>query len=166
MPTMMRKKFLTTFALVSRAAARRKIYAHKARQQGRQEVSHLLRALSDSEAVQARRVFNALRGQIDISDQCLSSIFEKELEEIIGEYSERLQEAQQEGNKGMIQLFTQLRAAEQRLLAFYSKKTKDVTIKGDQRYFVCQFCGYVHIENAPESCPICGAPKTGFRETR
>lgn len=30
---------------------------------------------------------------------------------------------------------------------------------------VCQMCGYIAINgNAPEKCPVCGAPKTAFKE--
>ncbi|MEN8257633.1 MAG: rubredoxin-like domain-containing protein, partial [Thermodesulfobacteriota bacterium] len=148
-----------------KAAARKKIYSQKARQEGRQEVSHLLRAIAESEAVQARRLFNSLRGQIDISDQYISTIFEKELEEIIEEYSECLRDAQQEENKAMIQALSQLQAAERRIMSFYSKEKKGVKVKKKQKYFLCKFCGYLHIDKPPESCPICGAQKKDFRET-
>lgn len=30
--------------------------------------------------------------------------------------------------------------------------------------FRCSSCGYFHIGPAPEKCPVCGAPKTAFRE--
>ncbi len=164
MPTNMREKLINTFGLVSRASARKKVYAQKARQEGRNDVSHILRAISASEAVQACRLFNSLRGHIDHSDQYVSTIFEKELEEIIGEYSEDLREAQQGENKAIIQVLSQLLAAERRIKSFYSRKTKDVTVKKAQKYFVCRFCGYINTGKPPESCPICGASQDAFRE--
>ncbi len=160
----LREKLIKTFGLLSKASARKKVYSQKARQEGRQEVSHLLRVISESESVQARRLFNSLRGQIDTSGHYISTIFEKELEVIIGEYSENLREAQQEENKAITQVLSQLRAAERRIMSFYSKETKDVTVNKAQKYFVCQFCGYINIEKPPESCPICGADKKSFRE--
>ena len=31
--------------------------------------------------------------------------------------------------------------------------------------FICTVCGYVHEGNeAPEKCPLCGAPKSKFKE--
>lgn len=164
MPTNIREKLLKTFGLLSRAAARKKVYSQKAGQEGRQIASHLLRAISDSESVQARRLFNSLRGQIDSSDQYMSTIFEKELNETIEQYSQSLDDAGQEENRALIQVLTQLRAAERRIMSFYAKETKDITISEDQKYFVCQFCGYIKLENPPEACPICGAQKKGFRE--
>jgi rubrerythrin len=51
------------FAQLSKAAARRKIYSRKATREGRPDVARLLRAMSASEAVQARRLFNSLIGK-------------------------------------------------------------------------------------------------------
>ena len=32
-------------------------------------------------------------------------------------------------------------------------------------HWVCEICGYVHDEEElPESCPVCGAPKSKFSE--
>lgn len=158
------EKLIRIFGLLSKAAARKKVYSQKARQENRQEVSHLLRAISNSETIQARRLFNSLRGKIDTSDQYVSTIFEKEIEEIISEYSESLSHAQKEDNKAMVQALSQLRAAEKRIMSFYSKENKEIKINKVQKYFVCQFCGHINTEKRPESCPICGANKNGFSE--
>ena len=158
------EKLIRTFGLLSKASARKKIYSQKARLEGHHETSHLLRAISASETIQARRLFNSLRGKIDTSDQFISTIFEKEIEEIVREYSEVLSHAQKEDNKAMIQALSQLKAAERRMLAFYSKEKKEVTANKAQKYFVCQFCGYINTEKRPESCPICGAKQNGFHE--
>ena len=155
---------IKTFGLLSKASARKKVYAQKARQENCQEVSHLLRVISESETIQARRIFNSLRGQIDISDQYVSTIFETEIEEIIGEYSKALGGAHQEENNAIIQVLSQLRAAERHIMSFYSKETKDINVEKEQKYFVCRFCGYINLEIIPELCPICGAAKTGFQE--
>ena len=65
MPIKEPEKLIRAFGLLSRAAARKKFYAQKAKLAGRPELSHLLRAMAESEAIQARRLFNAMRGQID-----------------------------------------------------------------------------------------------------
>ncbi len=159
------KNVRAVFSVLSKAAARKKVYAQKALQAGRQDISRMLRAISASESVQARRLLHALRGQIDTTDHYLSTIFETELEETIKEYDKSLADAKEEGNRALIQALSQLRAAEGRLRSFYAKESKDLTIKEDEKYFVCQFCGYVNLEKAPESCPICGAGKKGFLES-
>ena len=34
-----------------------------------------------------------------------------------------------------------------------------------QKKFICVVCGYVHEGNeAPEKCPLCGAPRSKFKE--
>jgi len=161
---MLKEKVLNTFSLLFKASARKKVYAQKARREGRQEVSHLLRAMAQSESVQARRLLNSVRGQIDISDQYISTIFEHELSEIIEEYSQRLGEAQDDENRAMITALSQLRAAEKRIQSFYSQETKDIKDKQVEKYFVCQFCGYIAKEGVPEKCPICRAEENGFKE--
>ena len=30
-------------------------------------------------------------------------------------------------------------------------------------YYVCQICGYISEDEAPEKCPICGAVKDKFK---
>ena len=158
------EKLLRTFGLLSKASARKKVYSQKARQENRPEASHLLRAISESETIQARRLFNSLRGKIDTSDQYVSTIFEKEIADMIFEYSESLRHAQKEDNKAMVQALSQLRAAENRIMSFYSKEKKEIKINKSQQYFVCQFCGYINTEKRPDSCPICGANENGFSE--
>ena len=158
------KILISAFSLLSKASARKKVYSQKAIKERRQDLSHLLRTISESESVQARRVFNSLRGQIDNSNQYIETIFENEIKELIEEYSAGLTEAEQEQNKALTLVFSQLRAAEKRILSFYSKATKDVTVSQVEKYFVCQFCGYINTEEPPETCPICGASKNGFRE--
>lgn len=166
MTTNIEKILISAFSLLSKASARKKVYSQKAIKEGREDLSHLLRTISESESVQARRLFNSLRGQIDNSDQYISTIFEKEIEEIISEHSANLKQAEQEEHKALTQVFSQLRAAERRILSFYSKNTKDVKSNEIQKYFVCQFCGYINTEKAPDICPICGAKENGFREVR
>jgi len=160
------KILISAFSLLSKASARKKVYSQKAIKEGREDLSHLLRTISESESVQARRLFNSLRGQIDNSDQYISTIFEKEIEEIISEYSANLKQTEQEEHRALTQILSQLRAAEKRILSFYSKDTKDLKSRDIKKYFVCQFCGHINTEKAPAICPICGAKESGFREVR
>ncbi|MCB2183717.1 MAG: hypothetical protein KQH63_16910 [Desulfobulbaceae bacterium] len=158
-----KKNQLSTFALLSIAAARKKIYSQKAIRQGRPEVAHLLRALSESETIQARRIFHSIRGQIDTSAEYLATIFEKEIQAVIDEYTQRLNEVK-EAHDPLVHAFTQLRKTEKILQSFYVRDKKDVSAQPDSRYFVCPFCGFVKENEAPVSCPVCGAARKEFRE--
>ncbi len=152
------------FSLLTKASARKKVYAQKAAQGEQEELGHLLRVLSHSESIQARRILNLIKGKIDTSDQYVATIFEDEIEEVVDGYAGALLLAQKEEDKVFTLALSQLKAAEVRARSFYSKKTKSIKNEQRQEYFVCQFCGYIHTENIPEQCPICGAAKSGFKE--
>jgi rubrerythrin len=153
------------FAQLSKAATRRKIYSRKATREGRPDVARLLRAMSASEAVQARRLFNSLIGKIDTSDEYLTTIFEKEIQAILENYAKLINNSTDE-RPALLHAFSQLRAAETRLRSFYSFDSRDVNVKTDTRYFVCRFCGYLGTDSPPEKCPICGASRDAFQETK
>lgn len=151
------------FAGLSRAAARRKIYSRKADKEGKPAVAHFLRAMSASEAVQARRLFNSLIGRVDTSDAYIDTIFAKEVHAILEKYSELIDSLP--GQKpALLQALKQLRAAETRLRSFYDGDKKDLKMDKDARYFVCRFCGYLSTGSPPEKCPLCTAPKDAFKQ--
>jgi rubrerythrin len=151
------------FAQLSQASARRKIYSRKALKEGRPGLAQFLRAMSASEAVQARRLFNSLIGRVDKSDAYLTTVFEKEVQAILEEYSKLIDTASAD-RPALLHALSQLRAAENRLRSFYSLDDKDVNVKENAAYFVCRFCGYLSVDRAPEKCPVCGAPMDAFDE--
>ena len=151
------------FGLLSNSAARKKVYSRLAAKKGNTEVAHLLRAMMESEAVQAKRMYNTMRGRIDKSEEYLATIFEKEVQDNIDAYSEKIREAEQAGMTSIVHALSQLRAAEKILLSFYNRESKDISIDKDMKYFVCQFCGYVSRNSAPDKCPICTADKERFK---
>ncbi len=166
MLTNMEEKMLRTFGLLSRAAARKKIYAKKAVREGRNELGHLIRAITESEKIQAHRVFSAYRGHIDLSDKYLSTIFEEEIEELIDQYSLDLTEAEKSGNQAITHALTQLLSVEKLIRNYYSAKTGDIIDDTDKDYHVCSFCGYINQADLPEACPICGAKRDAFKEIK
>jgi rubrerythrin len=151
------------FAQLSKAAARRKIYSRKAAKEGRPEVARFLRAVSASETVQTRRLFNSLIGKVDTSDTYLKTVFEKEIPAILQNYARLLESAPAE-RPALIHMLSQLRAAENRLRSFYSQESKDINVRKSARYFICRFCGYMGTDSPPEKCPICSASSDAFHE--
>ncbi|HSH13551.1 MAG TPA: hypothetical protein VLA15_07370 [Desulfurivibrionaceae bacterium] len=164
MPTTHRENLLRAFGLLSIAAARKRIYALKAGQQGLPEVAHLLRAIAESEAVQARRLLNSCKGRIDNSDHYLATVFEAEIPAMISEYSELIEQTDVNDEKAVAMALRQLRAAEKRLISFYAREPAGAMVRTAQRYYVCPFCGYLSPEKPPTTCPICGAEQKDFRE--
>ncbi|MBU0965915.1 MAG: hypothetical protein KKA54_05995 [Proteobacteria bacterium] len=158
------KNLLQTYALLSRAAARKKIYSLKALKEDKPQTAHLLRALSESEAAQARRILNMIRGRIDPSESYLATIFEKEIAEILERYTEEINNAKAAGLTNVVSVLTQLYDAEKKLHIFYGHDAQDSSGAEDDRYFVCQFCGYVCKSHPPDNCPVCSAKKETFME--
>jgi len=157
------KYLAQAFAQLSKGAARKKIYSRKAAKEGRTEVARFLRAMSASESVQARRLFNSLIGKVDTSAEYITTIFAKELPAVLEKYSAIIDNATAE-RPALLHALSQLRAAETRLRSFYSPDSGDVAVNKDSGYFVCSFCGYVSIDSPPEKCPICGASRDAFQE--
>ena len=160
----MNERLLKTFGLAARASARKKVYGARAAAKGRKDLSRLLLAMAASEGVQARRLFNSLRGRIDMSDGYVATIFEQEVPVLIDAYAEALKKVDTEEKRSLHLVFSQLRAAEKRIAAFYAKERQDIRDSRVKKYHVCQFCGYIGAEKAPDRCPICGAAPSGFRE--
>ncbi len=161
----LRDKLITTFALLSLASARKNIYARRAALSEHIEISRLLRVIGESESVQARRLFNSLRGKVDMTDKYIQTLFDKEIEQIIERLSEDLISAAQEDDTPMIQVLSQLRSVERRNKAFYLSENNEIKIEDGQNYYVCQFCGFVNSGSLPGCCPICGADHDGFNES-
>jgi rubrerythrin len=160
----MNERLLKAFGLAARASARKKVYGARAAAKGRKSLARLLRAMAASETVQARRLFNSLRGQIDMSDDYVATIFEQEVPALIAAYSEALEKDGEDEKRSLHLVMSQLRAAEKRIAAFYAKEAGDIRDSRVEKYHVCQFCGYIAAEKVPEKCPVCGAPASGFQE--
>jgi len=150
-----------TFAELARSAARRKIYSRKAAKEGKPAVAHFLRAMSASEAVQSRRLFNSLIGRVDTSDTYIDTIFEKEVQAILENYSELIDSLPPK-KSALLHALKQLRAAETRLRSFYNREKKDIKADKDACYFVCRFCGYLSTGSPPDKCPLCMASRESF----
>ncbi len=158
-----RDRLVTTFALLSLASARKQVYARRADLSDQIEVSRLLRVIGESEAVQARRLFNSLRGKVDMTESYIKTIFDKEIDQLIERLSEDLIQAAEADNTPMIQVLSQLRSVERKNKAFYLSDKEDVKVEKGQNYYVCQFCGFVSSGSLPSCCPVCGAEKDGFK---
>jgi rubrerythrin len=40
----------------------------------------------------------------------------------------------------------------------------NMLVDREANYFVCQVCGYVSEDEAPDNCPVCGAVKGKFKQ--
>jgi rubrerythrin len=81
----------------------------------------------------------------------------------VEEYPKLIKDASDEGNRNVLKAFSQARDVESRHAELYKKALNDMVSDRETDYYVCQICGYISEDAAPEKCPICGAVKDKFK---
>ena len=69
-----------------------------------------------------------------------------------------------EGNRSVLKAFSQARDVESFHAELYKKALNDMVSDRQTDYFVCQVCGYVSEDTAPDKCPVCGAVHEKFKQ--
>lgn len=154
------------FAGESQANRRYTAFARKADEEGFPQMSKLFRAAAEAETVHA---LNHLRimGEVKSTAANLEAALSGETFEFQKMYPEYLKVAQQEGNKQAGWSFDVANKVEQIHASLYSKAIEAIKTKKDLAridYYVCSVCGNTVEGNAPETCPICGAPRNKFNK--
>ncbi len=151
------------FAAESKASARNSAFAQKADAEGYDQIGRLFRAVAEAEAVHARRFLMHLRGKIGTTEENLEAAFTNEIKANSEEYPKLIQEATEEGRETVVKALAQARDVEDRHAELYKKAMNDMLSETETSYHICQVCGYVAEDKAPDSCPICGAVKNKFK---
>ncbi|HQQ18073.1 MAG TPA: rubrerythrin family protein [Fervidobacterium sp.] len=163
----MTKKFLEdAFAGESMAHMKYLIFADEAEKKGLKNLSNLFKAISYAEFVHARNHFRALKKLGDTPDNIQSCIDGEtfEIEEMYPVYNEV---AKFQGEKEA-QITTHGALEAEKIHAEMYKKALTLVNEGKDydadKIFICSVCGYTVEDEAPEKCPVCGAPKSAFLE--
>jgi len=151
------------FAAESKAAARNAAFAQKAEQDGYAPIARLFRAVAEAESVHARRYLRLMRGKIGSTEDNLKTAFENEIKANVEEYPGLIRAAAGEGQEAVVTVFSQSRDVESRHAELYKRALADLLSEKAAVYYVCQVCGYVGEDRAPEKCPVCGAVAAKFR---
>lgn len=158
------KNLAYAFAAESKAAVRNDAFAKKADMEDFTQIARLFRAVSDAESVHARRYLRLMRGKIGSTEENLERAFQNEIKANVDEYPKLIQDASDEGKEHVMNAFTQSSDVESRHAELYKKAMNDMLADRETDYYVCQVCGYINEDEAPENCPICGAVKTRFKK--
>ena len=154
------------FAGESQANRKYLFFAEKADKEGLKQIARLFRAAAEAETVHARNHLNVLGG-IGSSKENLQDAISGENYEFTEMYPEFIEHAQTEGNRGAVSSFNLANKVEQIHHGLYQEAAKALesgaTLE-DKPYFVCQICGNTVLGEAPERCPICGAPESQFQQ--
>jgi rubrerythrin len=157
------KNLAFAFAAESKASVRNEVFAKKADREGYPHIARLFRAVSDAESVHAHRYLLLLRGKIGSTEENLEAAFQNEIKANVDEYPKLMKDASDEGQEKVLKAFSQSRDVESRHAALYKKAMNDMLADRETVYFVCQVCGYIDEDEAPEKCPICGAVTGKFK---
>jgi len=137
-------------------------FAKKADDEGYPGVAKLFRAASEAEAIHAQAELKALGG-IKTTGENLQSAIDGETYEFTQMYPGFIQTAEAEGNSQAKKVFTFANEAEKVHADLYKKALAALDSKADTDYYLCTVCGYIHENNAPEKCPICGSTAKAFK---
>ena len=155
----------TAFAGESQANRRYLFFAEKAESEGYPQIARLFRAAADAETVHARNHFNAMDG-VGSTKENLNAGVIGEHYEFTRMYPPFIEQAKiDEYKRGQI-TFEWANKVEQIHYNHFQETLKSLDAGQqlkDEPYFVCQVCGNTVGGEAPDRCPICGAPKTKFK---
>jgi len=155
----------SAFAGESQANRRYLFFADKAEKEGYPQVARLFRAAAEAETIHARNHFAAMDGIGSTRDNLMAGAIGEHYE-FTRIYPPFIEQAESEDNERARISFEYANEVEQ-----IHHKHFEVAIKAfdagqqlkDEPYFVCQVCGNTVAGEAPEKCPICGAPASKFK---
>ncbi|MBN1289526.1 MAG: rubrerythrin family protein [Actinobacteria bacterium] len=138
-------------------------FARKADEDGYPQVARLFRAAADAETVHAHAHLRVMKGVKDTAAN-LNQAIEGETEEFRSMYPRMVEEAEKDGAIDAATSFKYANAVEEIHAGLYQKALDNLGDNEEVDYCVCQYCGNTVEGEAPEKCPICGAPRSSFRK--
>ncbi len=151
------------FAGESQANRKYLAFAKKADEDGFHQVARLFRAAAEAETVHAHNHLKVLKG-INSTEDNLKEAIAGEVEEFKEMYPDFIEIAKEENNKEALWTFDVANQVEEIHADLYQKALDSLGENIEVIYYVCNFCGNTVEKDAPELCPICGAPKTEFKK--
>ena len=155
----------SAFAGESQANRRYLFFADKAEKEGYPQVARLFRAAAEAETIHARNHFAAMDGVGSTRDNLMAGAIGEHYE-FTRMYPPFIEQAESENNERARRTFEYANEVEQIHHKYFEETIKAFETSQklkDEPYFVCQICGNTIAGEAPERCPICGAPRSKFK---
>lgn len=154
------KNLMDAFAGESQANRKYTAYAKKAEAEGKLNAAKLFKAASDAETLHALKEFE-VAGKIGATNDNLKDAVAGETHEYQSMYPDFIKDAEAEGNKAAVTVFTFAMKAEEVHARLYKEALENIDQTEEIFYYLCPVCG--NIEKAvPEKCSICGVPGSKF----
>jgi rubrerythrin len=154
------------FAGESQASRRYLFFADKAEKEDHPQIARLFRAAAEAETVHARNHLEVMGGIGSTKDN-LGAAISGESYEFTKMYPGFIEQAEAEDNKQARVSFGYANEVEKIHHGLYHKALGALETGQqlkDEPYFVCQVCGNTVAGEAPERCPVCGAPRSKFKQ--
>ena len=139
-------------------------YSRKADAEGLTQVARLFKAAAEAETVHALNHLRTL-GEVKSTVENLDTAIRGETFEFTEMYPEYISVANEEGNRRAAWSFDVANKVEKIHAGLFSEAIEALRSGGgllEVDYYVCEVCGNTVEREAPDKCPICGAPKTAF----
>lgn len=149
------------FAGESQANRKYLAFAKQAEKDGQPQVAKLFRAAAEAETVHAHAHLRALKG-IKTTAENLKEAIAGETHEFKSMYPGMIQAAKEEGNKVAERSFDFANKVEKVHADLYQKALDNLGKLEEVDYYVCSVCGYTCENEAPHTCPVCGAKANAF----
>lgn len=150
------------FAGESQANRKYLAFAKQADKDGYPQVAKLFRAAAEAETVHAHAHLRTLGGVKATADN-LKEAIAGETHEFQEMYPAMIETAKAEGNKAAERSFSYANAVEKIHAELYRKALDTLENPGAvECHYVCSVCGYTCENEAPETCPVCGAKARAF----
>jgi len=155
------------FAFAGESQANRKylFFAEKADEEGQKRIARLFRAAADAETVHAKNHLKVMKGILSTKENLLTAIG-GENHEFTEMYPAFIKQAETEDEKKAADSFDLANKVEQIHHGLYQNALSRLE-RGEtmelKAFYVCQYCGNTVEGEAPEKCPVCGAPKRMFK---
>jgi rubrerythrin len=152
------------FAGESQAHMKYLAFAAAAEKESLANIARLFRAASYSEQIHATNHLAALKGVGKTADNLRGAI-EGETFEVETMYPEYIAKGNEQGEKTAVTWFNAALQAEKVHAGLYQRAKQSAEAGKDLGYFpvqVCGQCGFTVEGEAPEKCPVCGAPREKF----
>jgi rubrerythrin len=164
MKEMTRENLQSALAGESQAAIKYLAFAEKANREGKPNIARLFRAISHAEQVHA---INHLRelGKVGDTVANLSAAIDGENFEVDEMYAAYLKVAEAQEEKGAVRSMTYAIEAEKIHAAMYAEARQAAEAGADAdigTIHICPICGFTHIGEPPDRCPVCNAKKDRF----
>ncbi|MFW6237579.1 MAG: rubrerythrin family protein [Desulfosudaceae bacterium] len=159
-----KKNVYTAFIGEAKAHFRLLAYAERAEEEEAPQIALLFRAIAEAERVHAMSHMNLAKDLIvKDTDTNLEKSFQREKSISENEYPDFIKDAEEEGEKAAVTVFSYARDAEGYHAKLYERAIYHTIKDKMATYHICQVCGYVTDKKLPDKCPVCGAPPEKFK---